>query len=213
MRHCLAALLSGLALAAVACPASADLRVIIDKDAQRMSVAVDGDVRHSWPVSTGLVRYDTPNGAYRPFRMETTHFSREWDNAPMPHAIFFSQAGHAIHATNQTRHLGRPASHGCIRLSPRNAATLFTLVKQQGMGATRIVVEGSASAPVASLRRPEPQRVARHSDRLRRAMTQGERDKAWEAENYYTAPITRVSRDRLDERYGYGPIVVYDGGY
>lgn len=95
-----------------------------------MSVAVDGVVRHDWPVSTGLTRYDTPNGAYRPFRTELTHFSREWDNAPMPHAIFFSQSGHAIHATNQTRHLGRPASHGCVRLSPRNAATLFALVRQ-----------------------------------------------------------------------------------
>ncbi|MCJ2129314.1 L,D-transpeptidase [Methylobacterium sp. E-045] len=213
MRRRLATLLSGLALAALAHPASAEMRVTIDKDTQRMSVAVDGATRHVWPVSTGLARYDTPNGGYRPFRMERTYFSREWDNAPMPHAIFFTQAGHAIHATNQTRHLGRPASHGCVRLSPRNAATLFALVKQQGMGGTRITVEGGVAAPVAALRRHDPQRLARSVGRTRRDGSQSSRDRAWEQENYYGNPISRVSRDRLDGREEYGTIVVYDDGY
>ncbi|MBO1019890.1 L,D-transpeptidase [Methylobacterium sp. SD274] len=213
MRRRLATLLSALALVALTHPASAELRVTIDKEAQRMSVAVDGETRHVWPVSTGLARYDTPNGAYRPFRMEKTHFSREWDNAPMPHAIFFTPAGHAIHATHQTRHLGRPASHGCVRLSPRNAATLFALVRQQGMGGTRVTVEGSIHAPVANLRRSEAQRVARSSERARRVVSQSARDRAWEQENYYDAPVARVSRNPLDERSGYGTVVVYDDGY
>ena len=124
-------------------PASAEVRISIDKADQRMSVAVDGTPRYSWPVSTGVEAYDTPGGTYRPFRMERTHFSREWDDTPMPHAIFFTTQGHAIHATNHTRQLGRPASHCCVRLSPRNAATLFSLVKAQGLGNTRISIEGS----------------------------------------------------------------------
>lgn len=132
-----------LGLLAAPLPASAEVSIRIDKDAQRMSVAVDGRPRHSWPVSTGLDAYDTPDGSYRPFRMERTHVSREWDDAPMPHAIFFTAKGHAIHATNHTRQLGRPASHGCVRLSPRNAATLFSLVKAQGLGNTRVSIEGS----------------------------------------------------------------------
>lgn len=154
MRVRWAGLAAGMLMAgALAAPASASLLITVDKDAQRMTVAVDGDTRYVWPVSTGLPAYDTPNGSYRPFRMEPTHFSREWDNAPMPHAIFFSQIGHAIHGTNQTRHLGHAASHGCVRLSPRNAATLFSLVKAEKMANTRVVVEGSVAAPVASVNR------------------------------------------------------------
>ncbi|MCC0806995.1 L,D-transpeptidase [Methylobacterium sp. W2] len=209
MRRRLATALLGLALAAPLHSASAEMRVTIDKDAQRMSVAVDGATRHVWPVSTGLARYDTPNGAYRPFRMERTYRSREWDNAPMPHAIFFTQAGHAIHATNQTRHLGRPASHGCVRLSPRNAATLFALVKQQGMGGTRITVEGGLAAPVAALRRPRTGQVEPRGYRARGIVGQSARDRAWEEESYGVS-VSRTYRDPFDTRYGSTPVVVYD---
>ena len=148
----LASMLVGGALCAPAC---AELLIDVDKDSQRMTVTQDGQTRYVWPVSTGVSGYDTPNGAYKPFRMEPSHFSKEFDNAPMPHAIFFSQIGHAIHGTNQTRHLGRAASHGCVRLAPRNAATLYALVKSQKMANTRVVIEGSTSAPTASVNRPD----------------------------------------------------------
>jgi hypothetical protein len=92
--------------------------------------------------------------------MERTHFSKEWDDAPMPFAMFFTTQGHAIHGTNHVRNLGRAASHGCVRLSVRNAATLFNLVKSQGMGRTRVVIDG-ADAPVAE-RGQRGVRVARH---------------------------------------------------
>lgn len=154
MRRHLTILLSSLSLAVFSAPASAELMINIDKDSQTMTVAVDGQTRYSWPVSTGMRGYDTPNGSYKPFRMEASHFSREWDNAPMPHAVFFSQIGHAIHGTTQTRHLGRPASHGCVRLAPRNAATLFALVKEQKMANTKVVIEGSTGEAVASVNRP-----------------------------------------------------------
>ena len=149
MRIGLVSVLSGFLLwVAVPGGAAADVLVSVDKGAQRMEVSVDGRPRYSWPVSTGLARYDTPSGAYRPFRMERTHFSKEWDDAPMPFAMFFTNQGHAIHGTNHVRSLGRAASHGCVRLSVRNAATLFNLVKAEGMGRTRVVIDG-ADAPVA----------------------------------------------------------------
>jgi hypothetical protein len=154
MRLPLLAFLASFSLIATAPAARADLLIAVDKDAQRMSVVVDGAQRYDWPVSTGVAGHDTPNGSYRPFRMEKSHFSREWDNAPMPHAIFFSQIGHAIHGTTYTRHLGRPASHGCVRLAPRNAATLFALVKEQKMANTRVTIEGSIGEAVASVNRP-----------------------------------------------------------
>jgi hypothetical protein len=149
MRIGLISVLSGLLLwSAAPGSASADVLVNVDKTTQRMEVSVDGQPRYSWPVSTGVASYDTPSGSYRPFRMERTHFSKEWDDAPMPFAMFFTNQGHAIHGTNHVRALGRAASHGCVRLSVRNAATLFNLVKGQGMGRTRVVIDG-ADAPVA----------------------------------------------------------------
>ena len=145
MRARLTPLVSGLTLVTVLVwPAWAEVLIAVDKDAQRMTVTVDGQPRYDWPVSTGADGYDTPGGAHRPFRMERTHFSREFDDAPMPNAIFFTGQGHAIHGTNHTRRLGSAASHGCVRLAPKNAATLFSLVKAQGMGKTRVVIEGSS---------------------------------------------------------------------
>ena len=122
--------------------ASADVLISIDKANQRMSVSVNGQQRHAWPISSGAAGYDTPSGSFRPLRMERAHFSKEWDNAPMPHAIFFTPDGHAIHGTNHARQLGRPASHGCVRLAPRQAATLFALVRAEGLASTQVVVEG-----------------------------------------------------------------------
>src|SRR4051794_38447749 len=138
-----------LALAPVAGPADASVLVTINKTAQRMTVSVDGRPLYSWPVSTGMRGHATPVGSFRPFRMEVEHYSEEWDDAPMPHSIFFTAAGHAIHGSNATRHLGSPASHGCIRISASNAAKLFALVKAEGMSATRVVVTGSEPARTA----------------------------------------------------------------
>ena len=116
--------------------------ILIDKSAQKMTVTVNGEDRYVWPVSTGRSGYDTPSGDFQPFRMEKDHYSREWDDAPMPNSIFFSKIGHAIHGTFEARNLGRPASHGCVRLSTQNAATLFALVKQEGVFNTRVRLVG-----------------------------------------------------------------------
>jgi hypothetical protein len=122
--------------------AYADVFIRVDKSAQVMTVTVDGAQRYAWPVSTGLASYDTPAGQFQPFRMERDHFSREWDDAPMPHSIFFTQDGHAIHGSSHVKNLGRPASHGCVRLAPENAAVLFALVKAQGVKNTRVALVG-----------------------------------------------------------------------
>ena len=106
-----------------------------------MTVVVDGAAVHSWPVSTARRGYETPAGSYSVQRMERMWYSRKYDNAPMPHALFF-EGGLAIHATSAIRQLGRPASHGCVRLSPKNAQTLFELVRQHG-GAQVVVTDGS----------------------------------------------------------------------
>jgi lipoprotein-anchoring transpeptidase ErfK/SrfK len=111
----------------------------IDLSAQSMRVYINGAERYVWPVSTARRGYVTPVGTFRPQRLERIWYSRKYDNAPMPHAIFFL-GGYAIHGTNATRSLGRPASHGCVRLNPGNAATLYSLVSQ-ARGSTTIVVD------------------------------------------------------------------------
>jgi len=95
--------------------------------------------------STGRAGYGTPSGTYRPQRLERTWFSKEYYNSPMPHSIFF-HSGYAIHGSYEISRLGGPASHGCIRLHPQNAATLFAVVKQQGADFTTIVVSGGTPA-------------------------------------------------------------------
>jgi lipoprotein-anchoring transpeptidase ErfK/SrfK len=113
--------------------------VKIRKSAQRMSVAVDGEVRYTWRISTGRRGFGTPNGTYRPKLMARHWFSRKYYNSPMPYSIFFYR-GYAIHGTYYLSQLGGPASHGCVRLHPKNAAVLFALVRSEGKGVTTIVV-------------------------------------------------------------------------
>jgi lipoprotein-anchoring transpeptidase ErfK/SrfK len=128
------------ALVAFAGSAAASLKVNVDIGSQRMQVYVDGKLAHDWAISSGRRGYETPTGTYRPTRLERDWYSRQYDDAPMPHAIFFS-GGYAIHGSYETRRLGRPASHGCIRLAPANAALLFALVEDRGRRSTRITID------------------------------------------------------------------------
>jgi lipoprotein-anchoring transpeptidase ErfK/SrfK len=130
----------------------AGVGVLIDKTHQRMIVSIDGQPRYSWPVSTGRRGYGTPNGVYRPERVARKWYSRKYYNSPMPHSIFF-HGGFAIHGSYEISRLGGPASHGCVRLHPANAAVLYSLVREHGLGDTKIVVSGEAPAAIA---RPEP---------------------------------------------------------
>ena len=120
-------------------PSRAAILVEIEKSTQTMYVTVNGVTRHQWPVSTGRGRFGTPNGVFRPLRLERRWFSRRYYNSPMPYAVFFHK-GYAIHGTTELSRLGGPASHGCVRLHPRNAATLFSLVQGFGPGQTRIAI-------------------------------------------------------------------------
>jgi L,D-transpeptidase catalytic domain len=137
--------LFGLVLVFSSVTAQAGIVVTVDKTAQRLTVEVDGSSRYRWPVSTGRWGYNTPNGSYRPQWLARKWFSRKYDWSPMPHSIFFN-GGYAIHGSYEVSRLGRPASHGCIRLHPGNAAVLFALVKDR-MDDTSIVVTGEAPVP------------------------------------------------------------------
>ncbi len=135
-------ILAALILSAFAGAAHAGVDVRVDIVAQRMSVTTtDGEV-YDWKISSGRKGFRSPNGVYRPTRLEKNWYSRKYGGA-MPHAVFF-RGGYAIHGTTAVGALGRPASHGCIRLHPANAAKLFALVKKHGSGQTKIALHGAA---------------------------------------------------------------------
>jgi len=115
------------------------VHVRVDVAEQKMEVYVDGELQHRWRVSTGRSGYETPGGVYRPQRLEREWYSKQYDDAPMPHAVFFS-GGYAIHGTTDVRRLGRQASHGCIRLHPDHAEELYDLVEEHGARNTRIEI-------------------------------------------------------------------------
>ena len=121
----------------IATPAAAETNITISKSHQLMQVDSDYG-SYQWRVSTARKGYYTPTGTFHPYSLQLMHYSKKYDNAPMPHSIFFS-GGYAIHATPHVGALGRPASHGCVRLSPSNAATLYSIVKQDSDTTIRIV--------------------------------------------------------------------------
>ncbi|MBZ9773164.1 L,D-transpeptidase [Mesorhizobium sp. CO1-1-8] len=117
---------------------AASLVANIDVSSQTMTVRYGASV-YRWSVSTARKGYITPRGSYRPQRTARMWYSRKYDMSPMPHSVFF-RGGYAIHGTGAVRQLGRPASHGCVRLHPTNAAAFYAMVRQAGFGNTRIVV-------------------------------------------------------------------------
>ncbi len=126
-------------LTCVSAPAQAELLVSISKSQQRLSVSVDGEEAFRWSVSTGRKGYTTPSGKFRPVRLERHWYSRKYEMAPMPWSVFFHR-GYAMHGTTEVGNLGRPASHGCVRLKPDNASVLYSMVRRYGINHTKVVV-------------------------------------------------------------------------
>ncbi|MBI1868188.1 MAG: L,D-transpeptidase [Methylocystis sp.] len=121
--------------------AQATVEIHIDMSHQRMHVQSSSG-SYSWPVSTARSGYSTPRGSYAPTGMQRMHYSRKYHMSPMPHSIFF-RGGYAIHGSYATGSLGRPASHGCVRLAPGNAAKLYSMVQAEGAS---ISITGSPPA-------------------------------------------------------------------
>ena len=125
----------------LAFPAIAQAQILakIILSSQRMNVYVDGAPVYSWPVSTARPGYRSPVGTFRPTALVRYHRSTIYSGSPMPYSIFFLR-GYAIHGSYETKYLGHPASHGCIRLHPSNAAALYSLVQRHGAGNTVIQI-------------------------------------------------------------------------
>ncbi|MET2831680.1 L,D-transpeptidase [Mesorhizobium shangrilense] len=112
---------------------------VVSLSQQIMEVSVDGRPTFAWKVSTGDRAHVTPTGSFKPTSMHEMWYSKKYDNAPMPHSVFFS-GGYAVHATYAVKRLGQPASHGCVRLHPDNAADFYQLVETFGPANTSILI-------------------------------------------------------------------------
>jgi lipoprotein-anchoring transpeptidase ErfK/SrfK len=129
--------------------ADAAVTIEVDLSTQQMHVTSASGEQHVWPISSARAGYTTPTGNFQSQHLERMHHSKKYDNAPMPYSIFF-RGGYAIHATDAVRKLGRPASHGCIRLSPANAERLFGMVRGEGA----VISISRSSNGTGSARRP-----------------------------------------------------------
>lgn len=146
--------------APVAIPAT--MTVQIDLSSQRMTVSEHGVAKYTWPISSGTSEFPTPRGTFRPQWTAKMWYSRKYDNAPMPNAVFI-HGGVAIHATSHTRALGSPASHGCIRLAPTHAATFYRLVHQHGLKATKVSVYGTPKWRAPAIAQRKTQQARRYA--------------------------------------------------
>jgi len=156
--------------------AGAAVLINIDKTKQKMTIFLDGAKKYDWPVSTGRAGYSTPSGTYTATSMNEVWYSKEWDNSPMPHSIFFMKDGHAIHGSYEVKTLGKPVSHGCVRISPENATTLYALVEKNGLENTEVVLTGVTPGGEFKVARPAAPRY-------------GQAGPGWyESNNYYGQP-------------------------
>jgi L,D-transpeptidase catalytic domain len=163
--------------------AGSAILINIDKTNQKMMVFLDGVEKYDWPVSTGKAGYSTPSGTYTATSMNEIWYSKQWDNAPMPHSIFFMKDGHAIHGSYEVKNLGTPVSHGCVRISPENAGKLYALVAKNGLQNTRVVLTGTT--PGGEFKVASPASAARYS--------QADFGGYQSGDNYYTQAQTRPS--------------------
>jgi len=163
----------------------------INLSSQTMNVMVDGKLQHSWKISSGAKGHHTPTGSYKPYYMTSMHYSKKYDNAPMPHSVFF-RGGYAVHATGSVRRLGSPASHGCVRLSPGNARKFFKLVQRYKKTGTRIKIAGSTPAS-----RGFKKRYARNTYRANRRNSSGWTNFRGYSDNYVSYNRRRANTRRI----------------
>lgn len=195
MKYACLSTIALLSVAAASVPARADLLITVDKSTQRLTVSKDGQALYNWPVSTGKTGHATPSGKFQAFRMERDHYSKEWDDAPMPYSIFFTKVGHAIHGT-YSKNLGMPVSHGCVRLSVGHAEQLYSMVQREGVLKTKVVLTGS-------------EQIA-----LKRGRTKlAEREDAQPQAPQYQQGYGQTYQPGYGQSYGQGYGQRYDRGY
>lgn len=155
------------ALAAAPASAQAGMEIVVNIPAGRLDVFEDGARIRSYPVSVGTARHATPSGEASIRRMvwnpSWTPPDVEWARDEKPAApgwgnpmgrvkmhLFRDYYVHGTPARNEAR-LGRPASHGCIRMRNADVMELARLVlKADGAPVAESAVRRLADNPRAT---------------------------------------------------------------
>ena len=190
MKRLFVVLMAFLGLAVAALPASARVQVAIDLTHQRMSVT-SSTGSYVWPISSARSGFSTPRGSYAPTSLQRMHYSRKYHMSPMPYSIFF-RGGYAIHGTYATGALGSPASHGCVRLAPGNAAALYAMVQREGAS---ISISGSPPGGGAVVARRTAPRASAFASRARMGAPMGYAPTAYAPPGYYYVPTVQQWQD------------------
>lgn len=174
----------------------------IDLSTQAMRVTANGRLVGNWAISSGASGFETPTGRFRPSWTSKMHYSRKYNNAPMPYSVFFN-GGIATHGTTATGRLGAPASHGCIRLRTDNARKFYQLVHQHGYKRTRIVVTGRAKQTLTASRgqvRRERSRSSRSNSFSAPVAVPRGRNQSSRAQRYSLEQYDRYRAERHEQR-------------
>jgi len=117
------------------------LMVLVSIPEQTMHVYRNGILIGRSTVSTGSQGHSTPGGVFTILEKQKEHYSKTYNNAPMPNMQRLTQNGIAMHSGNLP---GYPASHGCIRLPYDFSQLLFNATAQ---GGTVVVGDGKTPVP------------------------------------------------------------------
>jgi lipoprotein-anchoring transpeptidase ErfK/SrfK len=121
--------------------ATGPLMVLISVPEQMMHVYRNGILIGRSTVSTGSKGHSTPGGVFTILEKKQRHYSKKYDNAPMPNMQRLTWTGIAMHSGNLP---GYPASHGCVRLPFDFSQLLFSNTSK---GGTVVIGDGKTPTP------------------------------------------------------------------
>ncbi|MEP7315712.1 MAG: L,D-transpeptidase family protein [Sphingomicrobium sp.] len=153
------------------------LLLVVSVTSQRAILFRNGVPIAASTVSTGRKGYETPTGIFTVLQKHVEHYSRTYDNAPMPYMQRLTWKGVALHAGNLP---GYAASHGCIRL-PKGFAKL--LYGTTSLGMTVVIT----SAPALPRLAATPEVALRGGD-----VTSNQLKTVWEPQLSLTGPVSIV---------------------
>lgn len=160
------------------------LMILVSVPEQVMHVYRNGILIGRSTVSTGSKGHSTPGGVFTILEKRREHYSKKYDNAPMPNMQRLTWTGIAMHSGNLP---GYPASHGCIRLPYDFSLLLFSATAKGGT-----VVVGDGKTPTPHLASSPGLLLAPTDFKPEMLRPLGQNDYDWRPERSPSGPITIV---------------------
>ena len=163
---------------------SGPLMILVSVPEQTMHVYRNGILIGRSSISTGTKGNATPGGVFSILEKKQEHYSKKYDNAPMPNMQRLTWTGIAMHSGNLP---GYPASHGCIRMPFDFSQLLFRATSKGGT-----VVVGDGKVPVPHLASNPGLLLAPKDLNSQMVRPLASNDYEWKPERSASGPITMV---------------------